>query len=173
MGAFATGRSTGAFPARYRASCHRISEERVHEHGRVLQRSTARSHSAKAATRRAPSTLPLALIPAPAPRRRAAPPVLPEAKYAASHEWAKVEGNTATVGISDHAQQELGDVVYVELPEVGATVTKGETFGVVESVKVRTCQRGGARGGWGRGGRWRGLAAVATAPQGAGGLHLR
>ena len=59
--------------------------------------------------------------------------VIPEAKYAASHEWAKVEGNTA---ISDHAQSVLGDVVYVELPELGATVTKGETFGVVESVKV-------------------------------------
>ena len=68
---------------------------------------------------------------------RAPPPlVIPEAKYAASHEWAKVEGDTATVGISDHAQAELGDVVYVELPEVGATVTKGETFGVVESVKA-------------------------------------
>jgi glycine cleavage system H protein len=62
--------------------------------------------------------------------------VIPDAKYAASHEWAKVEGGTATVGISDHAQSELGDVVYVELPEVGATVTKGETFGVVESVKA-------------------------------------
>ncbi|KAI8465930.1 MAG: glycine cleavage system h-protein [Monoraphidium minutum] len=67
---------------------------------------------------------------------RAFSSVLPEAKYAASHEWAKVEGNTATVGISDHAQSELGDVVYVELPEVGSTVTKGETFGVVESVKA-------------------------------------
>jgi glycine cleavage system H protein len=62
--------------------------------------------------------------------------VLPEAKYAASHEWAIVKGDTATIGISDHAQSELGDVVYVELPEVGATVTKGETFGVVESVKA-------------------------------------
>ncbi|KIY97514.1 Glycine cleavage system H protein [Monoraphidium neglectum] len=67
---------------------------------------------------------------------RAFSSVLPEAKYAASHEWAKVEGDTATIGISDHAQSELGDVVYVELPEVGSTVTKGETFGVVESVKA-------------------------------------
>jgi len=73
--------------------------------------------------------------------------VIPDAKYAASHEWAKVEGNTATIGISDHAQSELGDVVYVELPEVGATVTKGETFGVVESVKVRGVVSG--VGGWG------------------------
>jgi glycine cleavage system H protein len=57
-------------------------------------------------------------------------------KYAESHEWTKVEGDTATIGITDFAQSELGDVVYVELPEVGSTVTKGETFGVVESVKA-------------------------------------
>lgn len=57
-------------------------------------------------------------------------------KYSKSHEWVKVEGNTATLGISDFAQSELGDVVYVELPEVGSEVTKGETFGVVESVKA-------------------------------------
>ncbi|GFR44032.1 hypothetical protein Agub_g5189 [Astrephomene gubernaculifera] len=57
-------------------------------------------------------------------------------KYAASHEWAKVDGETATVGISDHAQAELGDVVYVELPDVGKQVKQGETFGVVESVKA-------------------------------------
>lgn len=65
--------------------------------------------------------------------------MLPDAKYAASHEWAKIEGDVATFGISDHAQAELGDVVYVELPEVGAAVTKGETFGCIESVKVRLC----------------------------------
>ncbi|KAG2437594.1 hypothetical protein HYH02_011234 [Chlamydomonas schloesseri] len=57
-------------------------------------------------------------------------------KYAASHEWANVNGDVATVGISDHAQGELGDVVYVELPDVGKAVKKGETFGVVESVKA-------------------------------------
>lgn len=57
-------------------------------------------------------------------------------KYAKSHEWTKVDGETATVGISDFAQSELGDVVYVELPEVGSEVKKGETFGVVESVKA-------------------------------------
>jgi len=67
---------------------------------------------------------------------RAFATVLPDLKYASSHEWAKPQGETATVGISDHAQGELGDVVYVELPEVGSTVTKGETFGVVESVKA-------------------------------------
>mmetsp|Transcript_18839 Transcript_18839/g.30249 ORF Transcript_18839/g.30249 Transcript_18839/m.30249 type:complete len:158 (+) Transcript_18839:194-667(+) len=57
-------------------------------------------------------------------------------KYMQSHEWAKVEGDIATVGITDHAQAELGDVVYVELPEVGSTVTHKATFGVVESVKA-------------------------------------
>nr|BCL66155.1 glycine cleavage system protein H [Volvox reticuliferus]BCL66223.1 glycine cleavage system protein H [Volvox reticuliferus] len=57
-------------------------------------------------------------------------------KYAKSHEWAKVDGDTATVGISDHAQGQLGDVVYVELPDVGKAVKQGETFGVVESVKA-------------------------------------
>mmetsp|Transcript_6552 Transcript_6552/g.12437 ORF Transcript_6552/g.12437 Transcript_6552/m.12437 type:complete len:160 (-) Transcript_6552:630-1109(-) len=57
-------------------------------------------------------------------------------KYAESHEWCKNDGGVSTVGITDFAQSELGDVVYVELPEVGATVTKKETFGVVESVKA-------------------------------------
>ncbi|GAQ80855.1 GLYCINE DECARBOXYLASE COMPLEX H [Klebsormidium nitens] len=57
-------------------------------------------------------------------------------KYLTSHEWVNVQDGVGTVGISDFAQNELGDVVFVELPEVGATVTKGETFGVVESVKA-------------------------------------
>ncbi|KAG9438910.1 hypothetical protein H6P81_019075 [Aristolochia fimbriata] len=57
-------------------------------------------------------------------------------KYADSHEWVKVNGTSATVGITDHAQDHLGDVVYVELPEVGATVTQGGSFGAVESVKA-------------------------------------
>jgi glycine cleavage system H protein len=57
-------------------------------------------------------------------------------KYAESHEWVKVDGNTATVGITDHAQDHLGDVVYVELPEVGAAVNQGSGFGAVESVKA-------------------------------------
>mmetsp|Transcript_29590 Transcript_29590/g.96360 ORF Transcript_29590/g.96360 Transcript_29590/m.96360 type:complete len:165 (+) Transcript_29590:26-520(+) len=57
-------------------------------------------------------------------------------KYLKSHEYAVLEGDVATVGITDHAQSELGDVVYVELPEVGSTVTAQETFGVVESVKA-------------------------------------
>jgi len=57
-------------------------------------------------------------------------------KYAESHEWAKIDGEVATVGISDFAQAELGDIVFVELPEVGSTLEKGSTFGVVESVKA-------------------------------------
>ncbi|KAF8412701.1 hypothetical protein HHK36_000669 [Tetracentron sinense] len=62
--------------------------------------------------------------------------VLKDLKYADSHEWVKVDGNSATVGITDHAQDHLGDVVYVELPEVGTTVTQGSSFGAVESVKA-------------------------------------
>lgn len=62
--------------------------------------------------------------------------VVKDLKYADSHEWAKVEGNSATIGITDHAQNHLGDVVYVELPEVGTTVTQGSSFGAVESVKA-------------------------------------
>lgn len=57
-------------------------------------------------------------------------------KYTKEHEWIKLDGNTATVGITDYAQDSLGDVVYVELPQEGATVTKNEPFGVVESVKA-------------------------------------
>ena len=58
-------------------------------------------------------------------------------KYAASHEWVRDEGDgTVTVGISDHAQESLGDVVYVELPEIGSSVSAGEDAGVVESVKA-------------------------------------
>eukprot|EP01026_Neomeris_dumetosa_P070588 TRINITY_DN7060_c0_g1_i2.p2 TRINITY_DN7060_c0_g1~~TRINITY_DN7060_c0_g1_i2.p2 ORF type:complete len:164 (-),score=22.76 TRINITY_DN7060_c0_g1_i2:104-595(-) len=57
-------------------------------------------------------------------------------KYMTSHEWAAPSGDSAVVGISDFAQGELGEVVYVEQPAVGSTVTKGEQFGVVESVKA-------------------------------------
>jgi glycine cleavage system H protein len=57
-------------------------------------------------------------------------------KYAATHEWAKMEGDLAVVGISDYAQDALGDIVFVELPVVGMTLTKGDSFGVVESVKA-------------------------------------
>lgn len=57
-------------------------------------------------------------------------------KYTKEHEWVKLDGNVATVGITDYAQDSLGDVVYVELPQEGGTVTKNEPFGVVESVKA-------------------------------------
>eukprot|EP00217_Crustomastix_stigmatica_P004670 CAMPEP_0183789688 /NCGR_PEP_ID=MMETSP0803_2-20130417/575_1 /TAXON_ID=195967 /ORGANISM="Crustomastix stigmata, Strain CCMP3273" /LENGTH=161 /DNA_ID=CAMNT_0026033865 /DNA_START=42 /DNA_END=527 /DNA_ORIENTATION=+ len=57
-------------------------------------------------------------------------------KYAKSHEWAKVDGDTVTIGITDHAQAALGDIVYVELPQPGDTVEAGSPFGVVESVKA-------------------------------------
>jgi glycine cleavage system H protein len=59
-----------------------------------------------------------------------------ECRYTKSHEWVKVEGDTARVGITDHAQEELGDIVYVELPSVGRVVTKEDPFGTVESVKA-------------------------------------
>ncbi|XP_077210665.1 glycine cleavage system H protein 2, mitochondrial-like isoform X2 [Tasmannia lanceolata] len=61
--------------------------------------------------------------------------VVKDLKYADSHEWVKVDGTSATIGITDHAQDHLGDVVYVELPDVGASVTQGTSFGAVESVK--------------------------------------
>jgi glycine cleavage system H protein len=56
-------------------------------------------------------------------------------KYVESHEWLRLEGELATVGITDFAQSELGDVVFVELPEVGRILQKGDIFGQVESVK--------------------------------------
>ena len=57
-------------------------------------------------------------------------------KYSKTHEWVHVNGEIATVGITDHAQAELGDVVYVELPEVGRILAEDEVFGTVESVKA-------------------------------------
>ena len=59
-----------------------------------------------------------------------------ELKYASSHEWARLDGDIVTVGISDHAQEALGDLVYVELPSVGDSVQAGDEAGVVESVKA-------------------------------------
>jgi glycine cleavage system H protein len=59
-----------------------------------------------------------------------------ELKYAKSHEWVRVEGGVATIGITDHAQHELTDVVFVELPAVGKSVKAGEACAVVESVKT-------------------------------------
>ncbi len=57
-------------------------------------------------------------------------------KYTKDHEWIRIQGDTAQVGITDFAQQQLGDVVYVDLPEVGRTITQGEVFGTIESVKA-------------------------------------
>ena len=57
-------------------------------------------------------------------------------KYTKDHEWIKMDGASARVGISDYAQKQLGDVVYLELPAVGRTLKKGEVFGTIESVKA-------------------------------------
>lgn len=57
-------------------------------------------------------------------------------RYTKEHEWIKVEGNTATIGITDHAQNSLGDIVFVELPKKGAEVSAHKSFGSVESVKA-------------------------------------
>jgi glycine cleavage system H protein len=58
-----------------------------------------------------------------------------ELKYTKDHEWTNLSDGAATVGITDFAQSSLGDIVFVELPEAGSTITKGESFGVVESIK--------------------------------------
>lgn len=60
----------------------------------------------------------------------------PKARYAESHEWARQDGGEIVCGITDHAQESLSDIVYVELPEVGDVLDKGDEFGVVESVKA-------------------------------------
>ena len=57
-------------------------------------------------------------------------------RYTREHEWIQVQGNTALVGITNHAQESLGDIVFVELPKTGAEYKKGDTFGTVESVKA-------------------------------------
>jgi glycine cleavage system H protein len=57
-------------------------------------------------------------------------------KYTKEHEWVLLDGTTGTIGITDHAQHELGDIVYVDLPKQGSRVEKGQTFGSVESVKA-------------------------------------
>lgn len=57
-------------------------------------------------------------------------------KYSKSHEWLRLEGDVATIGLADYAQNELGDITYLELPEVGDSITAGEPLGVVESVKA-------------------------------------
>jgi glycine cleavage system H protein len=57
-------------------------------------------------------------------------------KYTKEHEWIRVDGTTGAIGITDFAQQQLGDVVFVELPEVGSTIVAGKVFGTIESVKA-------------------------------------
>lgn len=57
-------------------------------------------------------------------------------RYTKSHEWVRVDGDTATIGITDHAQSELGDIVFVDLPNVGLALSEGQSFGTVESVKT-------------------------------------
>ena len=59
-----------------------------------------------------------------------------DCRYAEGHEWVRVDGDEATVGITDHAQEQLSDIVYVELPEIGDVFEKGEVFATVESVKA-------------------------------------
>jgi glycine cleavage system H protein len=64
-------------------------------------------------------------------------PTLPQdLRYTPSHEWVRVEGGVATIGITDHAQHELGDIVFVELPDVGQTVEMGKGLAVIEAVKT-------------------------------------
>ena len=62
--------------------------------------------------------------------------VLDDRKYSDSHEWVKVDGDVAVIGISDYAQHALGNIVYVDMPEVGDEVNQGDDFGAVESVKA-------------------------------------
>jgi glycine cleavage system H protein len=63
-------------------------------------------------------------------------PIPTDCKYTKEHEWIQVQGNSGTVGITDHAQESLGDIVFVELPAVGTDLTAGKSFGTVESVKA-------------------------------------
>ena len=60
----------------------------------------------------------------------------PELKYSKDHEWLSVSGDEGRIGITDYAQKQLGDVVFIDLPEVGRTLTKGEAFGTIEAVKA-------------------------------------
>ncbi|MDE5976454.1 MAG: glycine cleavage system protein GcvH [Muribaculaceae bacterium] len=62
--------------------------------------------------------------------------ILENLRYADSHEWVSLDGDIATIGITDYAQHALGNIVYVDMPEVGDEVTQGEDFGAVESVKA-------------------------------------
>ncbi|MBT4318745.1 MAG: glycine cleavage system protein GcvH, partial [Candidatus Marinimicrobia bacterium] len=63
-------------------------------------------------------------------------PIPKELKYTEDHEWVKVDGDTATVGITDHAQSELGDIIFIEFPEINDFVDRMEPFGTIEAVKT-------------------------------------
>lgn len=63
-------------------------------------------------------------------------PDLSSLRFTKTHEWVRIEGSNATVGITDHAQQQLGDVIFVETPETGSHLDAGQKFGVIESVKA-------------------------------------
>ena len=63
-------------------------------------------------------------------------PIPKELKYTEDHEWVKVDGDTATVGITDHAQSELGDIIFIEFPEINDFVHRMEPFGTIEAVKT-------------------------------------
>jgi len=60
----------------------------------------------------------------------------PELQYTKDHEWTRIQGDVATIGVTDHAQRELGDIVFVELPKVGQEVKAGQSFGTIEAVKT-------------------------------------
>lgn len=62
--------------------------------------------------------------------------VIPSLRYSEKHEWVKIEGDVAVIGITDYAQDQLGEILFVEMPEVGDELTAGEEYGVVESSKV-------------------------------------
>jgi glycine cleavage system H protein len=91
--------------------------------GRKLERPLTRNPHIRSATSRRPGGIHLSNIPE-------------GLRYTNDHEWAKLEGRGARIGITDHAQSELTDVVYVELPKAGKVVKRGEPLGVVESVKA-------------------------------------
>jgi glycine cleavage system H protein len=59
-----------------------------------------------------------------------------ELQYTKDHEWARIQGDVATIGVTDHAQRELGDIVFVELPKVGQVIKAGDSFGTIEAVKT-------------------------------------
>jgi len=63
-------------------------------------------------------------------------PIPKELKYTEDHEWVKVDGDTATVGITDHAQSELGDIIFIEFPEINDLIDRMEPFGTIEAVKT-------------------------------------